>query len=135
DAARVLNASGPLHAKDGWKQLRELSRIDVVYLVNTDRWITEIPALSGKPSWYDAPPEASHLAQDQCGDWYWYEGEPRAGDYSWVPSEPAAMFTHIVGQGLTQQDWRNTLEARPSDAPQQDGKPSWSDAPEWAEFL
>ncbi len=59
-----------------------------------------------KPDWKDAPSWANYLAQDEDGDWYWYEKEPRQSCSYWV----AQKCTEIQYVSTANTDWRETLE-------------------------
>lgn len=45
-----------------------------------------------KPDWKDAPEWAQWLAQDPCGDWFWYENKPYFGESEWVSSGGRAAW-------------------------------------------
>lgn len=67
-----------------------------------------------KPDWKDAPEWANFLAQDEGGEWYWYEHEPQRLhtrfdiDYSVEGREESrATRAKIVKY------WFETLERRP----------------------
>jgi hypothetical protein len=66
-----------------------------------------------KPSWNDAPPQATHLAMDCDGHWYWF-GPPECIDGTWVVfMEPASDGPDYSGI-----DWdfsHETLEQRERD--------------------
>lgn len=36
-----------------------------------------------KPDWKDAPEWANWLAQDKCGEWFWYEYKPDLRGSTW----------------------------------------------------
>jgi len=66
-----------------------------------------------KPKWVHAPAWAQYLAQDEGGEWYWYEHKPIAMharheiDYSGGNQHSRAARARIHDQ------WRETMEARP----------------------
>lgn len=61
-----------------------------------------------KPDWKDAPEWANYLAQDECGEWWWFEGRPeQTDDCTW---DYGGKALSSVGQNL---DWHETLERRP----------------------
>jgi hypothetical protein len=64
-----------------------------------------------KPNWKDAPEWAQWLAQDESGDWWWYENEPEAGDNTWWSDEVHDRAIKENGE------WRETLEQRPEVKP------------------
>lgn len=45
-----------------------------------------------KPDWKDAPEWAKWLAQDPCGDWFFYENKPFFSDGDWSPNYGRAWF-------------------------------------------
>lgn len=66
-----------------------------------------------KPSWDDAPEWAQFLAQDEGGEWYWYEHKPQMMharfdiDYSVKGREKSrAAKARII------KNWSESLEAR-----------------------
>jgi len=62
-----------------------------------------------KPDWKDAPEWARFVAQDDDGDWYWYESEPQAGSHSWVEHGNG----RILFAAESAADWRDTKGRRP----------------------
>ncbi|MBP3934132.1 MAG: hypothetical protein J6D44_09725 [Pseudomonas sp.] len=58
-----------------------------------------------KPDWKDAPEWAEYLAKDKNGEWFWHEGRPNRDAVIWYP---------IGRRRLASEDWKETLEARPS---------------------
>lgn len=66
---------------------------------------------NGKPSWDDAPEWANWLAQDEIGDWFWYERKPENAD------DDEFWFSdydfELASDGEENPSWRNTLETRP----------------------
>lgn len=61
-----------------------------------------------KPSWSDAPSWAMWLAQNEDGQWWWYESEPQVS---------LDMGYHYVDDGRSIEatyadDWDDTLESR-----------------------
>lgn len=74
------------------------------------QWQAARDELSGKPEWSDAPEWANWLAQDEDGEWWWFEGEPKLDSdcfYCHSKREDQASIGRVLG------DWRNTLERRP----------------------
>ena len=65
-----------------------------------------------RPSWEGAPEWAQWLAQDEDGEWYWFEQKPTKGDSCWA--KPDAMLA-LAESGIrpSGHDWRDTLEPRP----------------------
>lgn len=64
-----------------------------------------------KPNWKDAPSWANYLAQDDEGDWYWFENRPEATPFGWSynPNFPAGR----IRKSTEQSDWQDTVETRP----------------------
>lgn len=60
-----------------------------------------------KPNWKDAPSWSNFVAQDENGDWWWYEYEPIIEDGNWDRSE--GRYTKAFSSG----GWKESLEARP----------------------
>ena len=63
-----------------------------------------------KPSWKDAPPWANWLAQDEDGEWTWFEEKPvikRAMDH-W--NSDSGKYVMAI---ISENNWRKTLERRP----------------------
>jgi hypothetical protein len=60
-----------------------------------------------KPSWNSAPEWASYLAQDEDGDWYWFELEPQPGRIQWNLNESRGKYEPC------KKGWEGTLERRP----------------------
>lgn len=61
-----------------------------------------------KPSWDDAPEWAQWMAQDENGEWYWYEREPVEQRESW-----SAMGGRARSADPGRHIWTDTKEARP----------------------
>ena len=59
-----------------------------------------------KPSWDDAPEWANWLAQDENGEWYWYEDMPVKRTNYWIVED-------CKHAGANVDNWKNTLEERP----------------------
>jgi len=68
-----------------------------------------------KPDWKDAPPWASYLAQDEGGEWYWYEVSPKLeeDDDNYWNNVSGTRYSLIHEYNPPNPDWRSTLEARP----------------------
>lgn len=67
-----------------------------------------------KPNWKDAPPEATHLAQENSGKWYWFDEKPYSQFLlGWLISlECDRVF---AGSDSYNPDWAQTLEERPKE--------------------
>lgn len=65
-----------------------------------------------KPDWKDAPEWAQWLAQDECGDWWWFQHRPVCGETTWWPSSCAGEWMAVED---APPNWRDTLEQRPTD--------------------
>lgn len=61
-----------------------------------------------KPDCSEAPEWAGYLAQDRCGEWFWFEYEPRKEIAQWY-------LDRCVGKSEKAQKeaWTLTLEPRP----------------------
>lgn len=84
-----------------------------------------------KPNWKDAPKEANYLAQNFNGNWNWFHSKPKYLTGSWhLEGTLNINFwkAHIERSHHIYNNWNKTLERKPN-------KPSWDDAPEWAEWL
>lgn len=68
-----------------------------------------------KPSWDDAPEWANYLAQDEDGEWKWFERAPFIDEggrwesyvkqqHKWMYASEDAPYNH---------NWRKSLEERP----------------------
>ena len=66
-----------------------------------------------KPSWNDAPEWANWLAQDEDGEWVWFDKKPEAGALNWVAELGQEHYKHAK-DGTYNPSWRATLEKRPS---------------------
>lgn len=64
-----------------------------------------------KPTWNRAPEWANYLAQDENGNWYWYEDRPLHGETVWVEQSGRAKLA--LSSEPRFPDWRKSLEARP----------------------
>ena len=74
--------------------------------------------LINRPSWDDAPEWAEWLAQDEDGDWWWYECPIEVDDLDeeeWVEEHGVDGRLVRATSGTTPDghDWRDTLEPRP----------------------
>lgn len=61
------------------------------------------------PDWKDAPEWAQWVAQDEDGDWYWYENKPRLFDKHWMIDGGKTEFKFF---DIHTPDWRETLQER-----------------------
>jgi hypothetical protein len=75
----------------------------------------ELTNFSNKPSWDDAPHFAKYLAQDECGEWVWYECLPEASIQSglWIPNADGDYCYASDLGGTENPQWADTLEERP----------------------
>lgn len=73
-----------------------------------------------KPDWKCAPEWANWIAQDQCSEsigldhfWVWFENRPTKMLNGWIDMTPGGKWkqTSVVA---TDEQWKKTLEARPS---------------------
>lgn len=63
-----------------------------------------------KPDWKTAPEWAMWLAQDEDGDWGWYEIKPVLGSWSWIWDFGDWALCEFDGRA---DDWTKSLEHRP----------------------
>ncbi len=68
-----------------------------------------------KPNWDDAPTWAQWLAQDFCGEWWWYERKPRhhRSLKRWVEDSAKGNLDRAGSRQPENDGWRETLERRP----------------------
>jgi hypothetical protein len=62
-----------------------------------------------KPDWSTAPSWANYLAQDEDGEWFWFQNKPNAGQAAWWVSKGEGCRAGISS-------WCDTLEERPVEA-------------------
>lgn len=66
-----------------------------------------------KPDWKDAPKWANFVAQDDNGDWWWFESKPQLFEGTWwtgrsgLRVEDSWLSTDAV-------DYKESLEERPA---------------------
>lgn len=63
-----------------------------------------------KPDWKGSPEWAEWLAQDEDGQWGWYEDKPVLGDWSWI-WDGGDWKEALAGDRAD--NWIDTLEKRP----------------------
>ena len=88
-----------------------------------DQLRAELAAL--KPSWDDAPHEATHLTCDEGTGWLWWKGEPHQvviNDHGeiyggWQLDDVDGYITGVTGWLARIPNWRNTLKRRPEATP------------------
>ena len=81
--------------------------------ITKKQWLARRAELQNKPSWKNAPEWAKWLAQDEDGELFWYENEPKLSEclFSYAGGKVKYISTEkILG------DWRDTLEKRPEQA-------------------
>lgn len=64
-----------------------------------------------KPDWKDAPKWAKYLAQDKCGEWFWYQVKPIAD--SDFDSFRCTKGKVELADNECNETWKETLEPRP----------------------
>lgn len=65
------------------------------------------------PPWSEAPPWAMYMAQDEDGEWWWYEKEPRPFDEgTWLEGSIHGLVLKAE-TGSNNPNWRDTLQKRP----------------------
>lgn len=67
-----------------------------------------VPHMAPSPDWSEAPEWATHLAQDQSGQWHWFKSEPRTEAGYWVAKGDTNARAFSKNP-----NWKETLEARP----------------------
>jgi len=71
-----------------------------------------------KPDWKDAPEWAEHLAQDLCGEWWWFDNDlpkPNKNGFVWE-SEGDCEYA----KPLKNKNWQESLEGRPTNDDEND---------------
>ncbi len=61
-----------------------------------------------KPNWKDAPSWAKWLAQDENGEWYWFDTKPDMYDCFWENTSLSC------DAGKSFSNWQDTLEHKPN---------------------
>ena len=85
--------------------------------ISKQKWLARRAELQNKPSWKDAPEDASYLAQEPHGMWTLFFDQPyepsKLNDDGWRFNGFQAWCSECRGEVLG--DWRDTLEQRPVD--------------------
>lgn len=103
--------------------------------ITKSQWLARRAELQNKPSWEDAPEWAEWMAQDQCGEWWFYDAKPCGDGCEWDSAVHSDSAT-VASDGVVLGSWRDTLEKRPdaSEMPSHSNQPKPStDIPECAE--
>ena len=66
------------------------------------------------PEWKDAPEFANWLAQDESGEWYWYEHPVEISGRYWIEQEGFDGFVGMASCKGKLSNWENTLQSRPT---------------------
>ena len=94
-----------------------LSSIFPYSLVDKGQWLARRAELQNKPSWKDAPAQATCMAQEPRGVWTFFACQPSSSspvhDTWWRLDGFQAWSSHMRGEVLG--DWRDTLEKRPEE--------------------
>lgn len=61
-----------------------------------------------KVNWDEAPEWANWVAQDEDGEWWWFEDKPNFDDTFWAVADGKCEL--VEDSAL---DWKTTLEKRP----------------------
>lgn len=94
-----------------WHVERELLRF------TKQDWLAERERLLNKPSWKDAPMDATHLAMDDDGAHCFFDCEPVKAVSSWMPDNDGATWPTSYAIAIPAgYDWRDSLEERPVDS-------------------
>jgi hypothetical protein len=70
-----------------------------------------------KPSWNDAPVDANYLAQNEDGNWHWFEDEPFADEFPFGCNSCLGEWVGLYSWDAIPSDgpnWTETLEKRPA---------------------
>ena len=81
------------------------------YICTRDEFEQVKCGLHNKPDWKDAPEWASYLAQDDTGEWWYYENKPVHSDVGGFDSSKG--LSKEYSSGLVFGDWNYTLEEKP----------------------
>lgn len=81
------------------------------YLCTRDEFEQVKRELRNKPDWKDAPSWANYLAQDDTGEWWFYESKPTHSDLGAFDS--SIGIAEEFSTGIVFGDWSDTLEERP----------------------
>lgn len=77
-------------------------------------WLARRAELQNKPSWKDAPEWAEWMAQDPCGEWWFYDVKPCGDGGEWDSAVHSDRET-VASDGFVLGSWRDTLEKRPEE--------------------
>lgn len=67
------------------------------------------------PPWSEAPDWAMWRAQDEDGEWWWYERKPHPSEdknKQWLEGSINGLMIRALNDDVNP-NWRNTLEKRP----------------------
>lgn len=65
------------------------------------------------PQWVDAPQWANYLAQDESGDWFWYEHPIEVLGRYWAECDGFDGRVEFVSCRGRMSDWKKTVQHRP----------------------
>lgn len=88
----------------GWKRFVP----GMIPEIARDLYAAIVPHMAPSPDWSEAPEWATHLAQDQSGQWHWFKSEPRTEAGYWVAKGDTNARAFSKNP-----NWKETLEARP----------------------
>ena len=80
--------------------------------ITKDQWLARRAELQNKPSWKRAPDWAEWMAQDPCGEWWFYDVKPCGDGGEWDSAVHSDRET-VASDGFVLGSWRDTLEKRP----------------------
>lgn len=104
-------------AVEGLVEWLEYPPVDWDGCYQKHEWLARRSELQNKPSWKDAPQDASYLAQEPHGMWTFFFDRPyepsKLSDDGWRFDGFQAWCSECRGEVLG--DWRDTLERRPVD--------------------
>ena len=104
-------------AVEGLVEWLEYPPVDWDGCYQKHEWLARRSELQNKPSWKDAPQDASYLAQEPHGMWTFFFDRPyepsKLSEDGWRFDGFQAWCSECRGEVLG--DWRDTLERRPVD--------------------
>ncbi len=102
------------HAQAVWDKLesREQQFISLEAVMAVLKAYSQVGVSPTEINWKDAPEWANWVAQDSCGDWYWYADAPEytSKNTAWSYEHNLNKFYKDAGSNP---HWRNTLQERP----------------------
>ena len=77
--------------------------------------IIELKANPNLPDWSKAPAWAKFTAQDECGDWCWFDVLPEIADHEneWMLGDNWQECETALESDIRNEHWRDSLQSRP----------------------